>query len=249
MKKYPLVLVLILISVLSMGQVFIEMNPKGQDYKGDWTVYGSENLNKSIPDEKVHGSRYWSEDWMLASLYGSNKNVIARLFVRHNLLSREIHFKDLEGKEQVASPDILKVAVLHPGEDTSEIITVFRNDLPDVYINNKPFQGYLEELNRDAYRLMKLNRRELVVMDARFGTEKRYELRDKLDYFISGNNRVVHLKKLSAEYVLSALPRSSGLSSYIKEKGLSLKKENDVLFLLKAYGEFIKKEPIAGKAD
>ncbi|MBC6492614.1 hypothetical protein ACFSQD_18410 [Flavihumibacter stibioxidans] len=249
MKRYPLFFVLILVSTLGKGQVFIEMNPKGQDYKGDWTVYGTENLNKSIPDEKVNGSRYWSEDWKLASLYGSNKNVIARLFVRYNLLSQEVHFKDLEGKEQVASPEILKMAVLHPGEDTSGILTVFRNDLPDVYINNKPVQGYLEELNRDTFRLMKLNRRELVVMDARFGTEKRYELRDRLDYFISGNNRVVHLKKLSAEYVLTALPRSSGLRPYIKEQGLSLKKENDVLVLLKAYDEFIKKQPLAGKAD
>lgn len=248
MKSITILIFLLLVARLGVGQVFIEMNPKGQDFKGDWTVYGSENLNKSIPDEKVNGSRFWGDDWQLASLFGKDSVLLARLLVRHNLLSQEIHFKDLEGKEKVAPPDLLRVAVLHQGQDTSTILTVFRNDLPDVYINNKTVKGYLEELNRDDYRLLKLNRKELMVMDARFGTEKRYELRDKLDYFIGGNNRVIHLKKLSAEYVLEALPRSSGLKPVLKEKALSLKSEQDVLVFLNAYSEYIKK-PIAGKAD
>lgn len=248
MKKFTLLVVWLLAGMPGIGQVFIEMNPKGQDFRGDWTVYGTENFNKSIPADKVNGSMFWSEEWQLATLFAADSVVLARLYIRYNLMSQEIHFKDLEGREKVAPADLLRRAVLHPGKDTTAMLAVFRNDLADVYINNKPVKAYLEELNRDDYRLMKLVRKELMTMDARFGTEKRYELREKLDYFISGNNRVAHLKKLSAENVLEALPRSSGLKTWIKEKGLSLKSEQDVLVLLKAYSEYIKK-PTAGMAE
>ena len=248
MKKISILLFCLIGGLHGSAQVFIEMNAQGQDFKGSWTVYGSQNFNKSIPDEKLTGSKFWNEEWQLATLFAADSVLLGRLYVRYNLLNQEIHFKDLEGNEKVAAPDMLRVAVLHPGKDITKITTVFRNDLSDVVINNKPVKCYLEELNRDDYRLMKLHRKELMVMDARFGTEKKYELRDKLDYFIASNNRVVHLKKLSAENVLELLPRSAGLKPVIKEEGLSLKSEKDVVKLLKIYDGHIKKST-AGKAE
>ena len=201
------------------------------------------DLNTRIPFENIRGSRFWKDEWELASIY-SNDRRISIVRCRMNLATQEVHFL-LNDKEVAASNSNYITSVLfHKGSNPSIVTAAFVRDIPDLFFNKKKVDGFLQVMNFGEYQLLKYTKRIVDNADSLFGTQKRYFFKDELYYFVMVNDKVEKVKRLNEEYILSLIPSASNHKLWIKENNLNFKKEEDVIRFLNYYNSQASLTPI-----
>jgi hypothetical protein len=216
------------------AQTFIETAPSGSTRDGSLIVYGMDGKNAKIPYERITGSPFWNPEWQLGALESPDGKSKGRLFVRLNLVTQEIHFKDSRDNELAADDGtVAKVGYLMD-KDT---VAVFRNDFGPINMFYNRNKKYAQIMNSGEYRLLKVTIREVKSADSMFGTLKRYYFSDRADYFIEHGNKIDKIKKLNKEEVLSLLPRGSALEAYVKQNKIKFAREEDLIKLLDEYNK------------
>jgi hypothetical protein len=200
-------------------------------FEGEGT--GPQRLNY----DQIKGSPFWNDEYSIASLYTYDNLMLGRAHVKINFLTSEIYFKDKQDLELVIPKELISKVIIHPKEDTSQKLTLFRRSPAEFFLNNKPLEDYVQELNEGNLKLMKLTRRKVTSADSLFGTKKRYYFTTDEYYFVAYNKSINQVKKLSKESVLSFVPSSSRYDKWITENKINFKKEEDVLRFFNYYNQ------------
>lgn len=188
----------------------------------------------SISYDKIDGSPYWVEAFVPASLY-DGKGYLATLQVRINLLTNKIHFLK-DNVDMIVDDNIVTRVVFHGNNDS----TIFIGQVPDMLVNNKPFNKYVQVLNAGKYQLLKYTTRIVTSEETPSHTSRTYQYKDTHRYFMRSEDRVDDVKKLSSENILIYLPVSSSYNNWVKENKINLKNEKDIIRFLNHYNANIK---------
>ena len=224
-------------NIMLKAQVFIEMgspvNPR--DAFGSINVYGSDGLLKSIPYNRIKGSPFLDEQWKPAVLYDYRDSVLAKCPVKMNLATQEIHFLNLKGEEMVPVRGIVKKLIIYDVTDSNKVLAVFNNNIPEIRMQTKNKDYYVQELNKGKVQLLKITLRKVESADSLFGTQKRYYFADQAEYYLQVNNRVERIKRLNKEEFFVFLPEASKYNLWIRERKLKFRNEEDFIVFLNHY--------------
>ncbi|MDP9231018.1 MAG: hypothetical protein M3O67_10175 [Bacteroidota bacterium] len=193
---------------------------------------GVENSSGVLKYSQIKGSPFWNDEWNLASLYDYDYKLLGRVKVKLNFVTQELYFLNKEEKEQVAQFGFVKKIVIHNDRDTSRVLTVFHHANADIFINKKPVEAYLQELNQGDVQLLKLTKRIVASADSLFGTMKRYFFRTEVYYFICFNDKTEYMKRLTKENIFLYVPGALAYTQWIDDNKISFKKEEDIVLFL-----------------
>jgi hypothetical protein len=171
---------------------------------------------------------------MQTALLFGDIGYLGKLPVRINLATGELHFIK-NGEEVILSDDVIAKIIFPRVNDSA----VFVKHMPNLLLNKKPVEAFVQVLNTGKYQLLKYTKRNLASADSLFGTLKRYYFTDEFIYYIRSDEKVERIKKLNKENVLSYVPSSSSYDSWIKENDIDFKKEKDVVRFLNYYNSHL----------
>lgn len=221
------------------AQVSAQFGPGGGDRQGSLIVYGSENFNHKISYDKIKGIPYWRIDFMPALLYAPGNKLYGKFLASVNFATREVEYMNSKQEIVAAYPDELAKVVFVDPNDSTKIISIFRNDIAEVNLHfikrNKRY--YVQEMNQGPVKLLKVTDRELRMGDSMFRTMKSYYFADVEDYFIQHQTTIEKMKKLNENEVMQYLPQPPAIESWITENHIRFNKEEDVLRLLEYYNQ------------
>ncbi len=242
MKVKILISVLLVLNVVSDAQVMVEISQGAQTRDGALLVYGSDNLQHSIPYDRIKGTPYWNTNWLNAFLFDQRDTLLGKYKAKFNFATNEVHYVDKKGKEQVAIPGTINGVVFMKDDDSTQIATVFRMNISDIKSKMNCKLCFIQELNQGQVKLLKVTRRLLKTQDSLFGTLKSYYFYDDTQYFVQHGELYDKMKRLNKDAVFSFVPGASEYNEWIKENGLRFNKEEDYLVFLNHYNSSRKKE-------
>jgi hypothetical protein len=189
------------------------------------------NVNGSVIGLKyseIAGSPFWKNDYSLAALYKNGKKA-ATAPVKINFFTNEIYF--LKGEEELvlAEEGINEIVFLSPGDTTS-----FIRNVPNLFVNTKKVDDFVQVLNTGRYQLLKYTKKQLGTADSAM-SYKRYYFSETNYYFLKNLEKIERVKKLDDKNILSFLPLSKTFSDWIKTNGIDFKKEKDIISFLNYY--------------
>ena len=187
--------------------------------------------NVSIPYDQITGSPFWNDSIRYARLYG-NAGSFGIYPVRINFATNEIYFKK-DAEELVLTDKLVTKMVVKLPIDSA----VFICQVPNLMLNNKKIDGFVQVLTSGKYQLLKYVKRVVVSVETPSRTAKTYHFADEIFYFIQSQSKVEYIKKLNKENVLLFLPASSGFDSWIKENDINFKKEADIIRFLNHFNQ------------
>lgn len=190
--------------------------------------------NTSIPYDQIEGSPFWNDTLQSARLY-SSAGYLGIYPVRINFATNEIYFQ--RGMEELVLTENLVTRIVFPRKVDS---TIFISQVPNMLLNRKPVDAFIQVLNSGNYQLLKLLRRKVVSVETPSRTAKTYHFSNEVSYFIKQDKRIEYIRKLSKENILLFLPGASSLFSWIKENSISFKNENDIVRVLTYYNSNFK---------
>ncbi len=219
--------------VLSILLIYLSPSLVAQDSKSATEFRFSEPVlglfGGRINYDEIKGSPFWMNEWQEAYLY-SSKGYIGTYRVRINLATGELCFlKDSE--ELVLVDNFITKIVFQNANDSS----VFISKVPNLLLNNKPVDGYVQVLNFGKYQLLKYTKRKLASAESPSHTSKSYYFTDDINYFIKSDEKIELIKKVNKEAVLFYLPSSSSYNAWIKENNINFKNEKDIARFLNYY--------------
>ena len=134
MKKLFKILALQLIIFNVQGQVFIETGSptNSRDAFGSIVVYGSGELSRSIPYNKIKGSTFWKDEWQKAYFFDSRDTAKGSYKAKFNFGTQEVHYLNRMGVEQAVIPGELSAIVFMKKEDSTKIETIFRINIEEI---------------------------------------------------------------------------------------------------------------------
>jgi len=193
------------------------------------TIYGGDN---EIPYSRTTGSRFWRDEWQSAALYNKNK-MLGIIPVKLNLVNSEIHV--IINKEELVLTNDITSLIFFKENDSSISTAAFIRNVPNLFLDNKKLDDFVQVLNYGHYQLLKYRKRYVAVGDSLFRTVKRYYFSDKHYYFLKSGDKVERARKLNKDNVLAFLPSSSAYAEWIKSNNIDFKKENDIIRFLDHY--------------
>ena len=212
-------------------------NPRSP-YTGDFS-YGKRGIsevrfegvknNNRINYSDIHGSPFWKPDWQTAMVYIDQVKA-GNLSVRINFATNEVHFVKNFEEQVVTDVNITKLVFDNNGDSV-----VFINQVPDLFLNKKKLDGFIQVMNPGEYQLLKHTARKVYSADSLLGTQKRYFFTDEFSYFLKSYEKIERVKKLDEENFMPYIPSSSLFKKWISESGIDFKKEEDVIRFLNYY--------------
>lgn len=233
------------VSALGHAQAFLESQPIGTSRDGVLVLYGSDATatNKRIPYERISGSPFWKDEFLMATLISKDNQVLTKAPVKLNLYTNEVYFKNAAGEVRVPNKGLV-TKILFYGTDTSrQVMAVFENNLPNIAETNPNAENpsYVQVMNNGEVQLLKYIKMQFITADSLFGTMKRYYFSDRVFYFLNTKyGQTFKLKKLNIESVTDQLNLDSGEREWIRKNQLSLKKEEEVVEFLNYLNAFRK---------
>jgi hypothetical protein len=220
----------------SVGQVFFESGPVNPQQNAPIIVYGSENLNRNIPFDKIKGSQFWYNDWLMAYFYGS-KNIFFGIFkAKMNLYKNEIHYLNEKNEEFVVADNAVKKIIFYYNNDTNQIAALYRNDIEAINFEYKT-DTYVQQLTTGKINFFKKEKHIIKSADSLFATQKRYYFSNEINYFIEFNYKTEKIKKLNKEHFLSFIPDWNNYEDWIKENKVKWTDEKSVVHFIFHYNK------------
>jgi len=237
MKIYISIIILvwnILFYTDIVAQISLEAGSSGATRDGALIVYGTDGQKSRIPYTKITGNAFSHDQWNLADLYLHRGKLFGHYQARLNLATHELHFLR-KGEELVAPPELIEKVIFYKGTDTTQILSIFRNDFPEINHTNKGSLKYVQELNQGKAVLLKMTQKIVQSADSLFGTMKRYYFKTEQKYFLRLNQKTDPLKKMNKENLFAILPAAHQFEIWIKENKIRFSNENDIIKFLDYY--------------
>ena len=179
--------------------------------------------------EDIKGSPFWNQEWKKAIVYVDNVQ-IGTLKVRLNLATQELHF--LKDDQELVGPDIniTRLVFIDQGDTVS-----FISNIPNLLINRKKVEGFIQEMNLGDYQLLKHTVKTVNSADSLLNTRKRFYFEDEVFYFLKNDQTIERIKKLNKENILAYLPGAFSYNKWIADANIDFEKEEDVIRFLRFY--------------
>lgn len=227
--------------VQTTAQVRMEVVPSGVPSMNNYIFYGTADLSNKIPYERIKGSPYWVDQFLLATLYDHQNRKYGEVMVRINLLTHRVNFINTAGEEFDASPeDVGKV--VFADKKNNKVITVFRNDLKEVQVLSKKRDNYVQEMNQGVMMLLKLAKKEVQAKDSLFRTMKSFLFTTQNQFFIKRGELIRPIKRLNKENLLAHLPATAEDEKWAVQNGINFSSEEDVIRFLNYINERLAKK-------
>lgn len=202
---------------------------------------GVSNVGKQrLSYDQVKGSPFFNDEFQQAEIFMADGRSLGKYLVKFNLLTQEFHFLGKDKAEMVVPNDLVKKIVLYDKADTAVQKAVFVRTLGFATPGTLSIGAYAEQLNDGSAVLYKVSKKNVVTADSLFGTLKRYYFGTTYAYFLGFNGSISQLKKLSEDAIFTALPVNGKLEEWVRKNKLNLKREDDVLALLKQWNASFK---------
>jgi len=185
--------------------------------------------------DQVKGSPFFNDAFQQAEIFMADGRSLGKHLVKFNLLTQEFHFLGKDKGEMVVPNALARKIVLYDKTDTTLQKAVFVRTLDFKKPSGKPIGEYAEQLNNGHAILYKVSKKNVITADSLFGTLKRYYFGTTDAYFVGVNGSVSQLKKLSEDAIFTALPVNGKLEDWVRKNKINLKREEDVLALLKQW--------------
>lgn len=227
-----IVFCLVIISIQTHAQAFMESAPVGTARDGALIVYGSNNIgNKRIPYDRISGSPFWKNEYILATVIDINNQVMGKAPVKLNLYTNEVYFLSPSGEERVVTAGKARKVIFHKGDNEKEILAVFENNLPVIIENNPNAEtpSFVQVMNNGDFQLLKHTKMSLITADSLFGTMKRYYFSDQVLYYINNKfGQASRIRKLNKDNVMEMLNIDKNTETWANQNAINFKKEEDV---------------------
>jgi hypothetical protein len=183
--------------------------------------------------EDVEGTPFWDENWNSAILYFKSGAIYKLPKAKLNLYTSEVHYANDKDGELVAETNLIDKIVFLDSKDVTKISAVFAV-LPD-YIDNKP-AGFYRVFNNGAYQLILLQKNLVKVSPYDPLLQKSITSFFKKTYYgIYNNGKIIPIKSLDKNSIVSVLPFNASVQPWIKNSKNKLKSEEDMIALLNYY--------------
>lgn len=197
-------------------------------------IYGQESYSgeERIPYERVKGSPFWKDDFLMATLFDKNNRKLIRAPTKLNLLTQEVYFINPQGEVRVPNPGLVHKVIFYSRDTGEQVEAVFENNLP-VLVETNPNAvnpSFVQVINNGAVQLVKYRKVQIAKADSLFGTLKRYYFSTQSVYYLNRENgETIKLRKLNEEAVTAPIHPDPEEREWLKRNGLNLKKEEDVV--------------------
>jgi len=214
MKKLVLsTFTLLLFSISVLSQNFRIDLPPGQ--------------NKIIIQDarpNLDGSPFLYEDWQNGTIYFHNGDTIKTIMLRYNVYKNEMQYLNEEKAYAIGCPENIKEIII----GAHSFIYLNYSD------EGKPSKGFFEVLSKGKTNLLLLH--YPVILPANFNIalnsgNKNDQLSLKSKYYLKSNEIVVEIDKRGKNYISVFAQKEAEIQRYVKDKGLSFRKENDLITL------------------
>lgn len=242
MKNTLLLTVLIVAVQPLLSQVILESGHSGATKDGALIVYGSDNLRKAIPYERIRGNAYWKNEWTKAFFFNQQDTPLGSYSAKFNYVTGEVHYKTKNGDEQVVIPGTLNAVVFMQENDSTRIKTVFKTNIPEIKKIASCKECFVQEMNQGDIKLLKITQRLLKTKDSLFGTLKQYYFFDQLEYFIQHGELYDRVKRLNKDVALKFIPGLTAHQDWINKNDIDFRKEEDFIRFLEMYNQSKAKE-------
>jgi hypothetical protein len=182
----------------------------------------------------IEGSPFYPPEYFKASLCAESGQIYRNVRVKFNMMDHLLLVKRSDGSEEVVTTPIYRLVYTDEGEDGIMEDRVFERGFPSPGAQTE--KTWYEVLDSGKMKLLKL--RTVNYMDKKnygSGSITREFITEESLFLYS---RASGMNKLSRgnEAVLLLLPgKREVLASYISEKGLKCKKENEIIQLVHYY--------------
>lgn len=187
-----------------------------------------DNNNYGVTYADVTGTPFWKNSYLNAILF-ENGAPIETTPVKINLFTNELYFLKENQELVLADNNVNKVVFVTP----SDTVTFIRF-VPNLFLNRKKMDGFVQVLNTGEYQLLKYIQKELLTSDSALSA-KRYYFKETNYYFIRKGQKVEQIKKMDKENVLVHVPLSATLKEWIDANHLNFEKEKDIILFLSYY--------------
>lgn len=226
----------LVISLETHAQAFLESQPIGTSRDGVLVVYGSNTIgNKRIPYDRISGSPFWKNEYQMATVIDNNNQIMGKAPVKLNLYTNEVYFLTPKGEERVVSAGKARKIIFHKEDNEKEVLGVFENNLPIITENNPNAESpsFVQVMNNGDLQLLKHNKVLFVTADSLFGTMKRYYFSNQVLYYLNNKfGQTNRLRKLNRDNVMEMLNSDSSAETWINQNSINFKKEEDVVRFL-----------------
>ncbi len=183
----------------------------------------------------ISGTPFLFEDWRLANIYDIGDKKIAKVKIKFNTNSDQIHFLDEKDKELVADKSIIrKVEILIDAEYNTPSMNLEKG-YTDTKGLLKSYQ-FVQVLNEGSIQILKQFTNQILQKDSLFGTLKIYKFSPNASFYLKNGTNVIALRKLDQDELYGLLPNKELVLNYSKNKK-KLKTENDFIDFLKFYNK------------
>ncbi|MCJ0741834.1 hypothetical protein [Pedobacter montanisoli] len=189
-------------------------------------ISGDPMLIKSVKgiDLDIEGNPFLYDKWMNATIVFKDstfKNMQAE--IKYNVMSSEVLVKTENGSEGVFREPIKEFILKNDGK-----LKVFRDGFTGAGLKNEQFA---EVLYDGKIKFLKLLQKDIIETKGYNTAVVSKKIDQNVKYFFVQNGKVTDVK-LNDRSVLDYL-NSNDASNYVKENKLNLKKENDIISLLR----------------
>jgi hypothetical protein len=188
---------------------------------------------------QVQGSPFFYDEFYPSDFYDRKNKKIGRYMSKYNLASQQFHYLSGDSVELAVDEGIGRVVMYNTAGDYQNGIE-FICDPSRFIIEETPYFGFIQQLNKGNTVLYKYLKRSVVVADSLFGAAKKYYFGTSTSYFLGTALANIKLKKLSDDYILSQLQLPENATAWIKENKIKFNKEADVIRFLDYYNSTLK---------
>ncbi|HVG16762.1 MAG TPA: hypothetical protein VM935_17450 [Chitinophagaceae bacterium] len=196
----------------------------------DEVVFNSNGSLIGIKYSDISGSPFWKNEFISASLY---KDHVKRgtVPVKLNFLTGEVYFQNGKDELVLDEQDINRIVFAENLDST-----VFIRNVPNLFLNYKKLDAFVQVVNTGKYQLLKYTRKELATADSGLNARK-YFFQENHHYFLKSLHKVERIKKQQNQNLLSYLPGSNAHREWINKNHLDFSKEEDIVLYLEYYNK------------
>lgn len=237
--RYPALLLAIIPTVMQAQHVVDVNKTEGANVgPGLFYIVNGVPFNNAKYIRVVEGTAYFSEQWMKGVITLSSNNMTGSIPVKFDILEKQVHYLDGNGKEMIVSAHIKRIVI----NDTIQN-TVF-TFLHSSGINADPVEeGYYLLLLEGETSLFKMIRKEIQESTGYGSATTEQKILTTADYFLLQKNQFHKIKKIKDLPDLLSNKRTE-LLRYIQQNKLLGKSDIEYLMLLEHYQSL--QQPKAG---
>lgn len=187
---------------------------------------GTPVREKKVSD--IEGEEDLYPDWMIGRVKTKAGKIYTNVKLKYNLLEDQVYFQNADDVTMMFTTPIKELVF---GDSASGITRVFRNGFPAL-ARFTP-ESFFEILVDGENMLLKKTVKNVVEKREYNSSETKKYIQNDVQYFFYDGEKLLAVKKDKAAFVEGTKDKGSAVESYISASKLNLKKEEDLVKLVK----------------